>query len=193
MTVIVLLALALWGAFTYALHKKGLNFFKFIVGSIGTFLFAVILARDAFYQVFVKTLMTFLSLIGNVTHSFHSYMDASSITVFHQNDALSFFISYECSGVIEFLVFASLLLFFPIYSGIKKLKFLVIGFFSIIGSNLLRLLFIIYSDKIFGNGSFFLSHMVIGRLVYFALIIALYYVVFTKPHVELRKERTSHA
>ncbi|WCK57511.1 exosortase family protein XrtG (plasmid) [Aneurinibacillus sp. Ricciae_BoGa-3] len=193
MMIVTLFALVLWGAFTYALHKRGLNFFTFLMGSIGTFLFTVALLRDALYNVFVKVLMTILSLIGNLTHTFESYIGANSITVFHKTDALSFFISYECSGVIEFLVFASLLLFFPTYSRIKKTKLLLIGFFSILGSNLLRLLFIIYTDKIFGNGSFFLSHMVIGRLIYFALIIALYYLVFTKPHVELRKERTSHA
>lgn len=187
---VILLA---WGMVTYALYKKRLTYFGFLLGSIGGFIFSIYFLREPAYEAIAKILTTFLAFIGNATNSFVSYIHTSTVTVFRQTESLSIFISYECSGVIELFVFINLLLFIPMYKTAQKAKYLFIGISYIIGSNLIRLLYIIYSTKMMGNDFFFLNHIVIGRILYFALIIALYYVIFTKPHIKLKKEGVTHA
>lgn len=181
------IVLLVWGAVTYALYKNRLTYFGFLFGSIGGFIFFIYFLREPAYEAIARILMAFLAFIGDVTNSFVSYTHALTVTIFRQTESLSIFVSYECSGVIELFVFINLLLFVPMYTKVQKAKYICIGIFYIIGCNLIRLLYIIYSTKWMGIDSFFLNHIVIGRVLYFALIIALYYVVFTKPHIKLKK------
>jgi len=94
------------------------------------------------------------------------------------------FINYECSGVIEMLVFTSLLLFFPFGRPIRKLLYIIGGNAFIFLANILRILMIVFVSKTFGAEYFYLAHTLLARLLFFGLMIALYYYVFTNTHLK---------
>lgn len=88
-------------------------------------------------------------------------------------------IDYECSGIIETCAFIALTLFFPMYKRKEKVFYAIFGLVFIYLSNVLRLIVVISIVHFGGGDAFFLAHSVIGRLVFYVLVIALYYNVFT--------------
>lgn len=88
-------------------------------------------------------------------------------------------IDYECSGIIETTAFASLLAFYPMYSRKEKVFYLILGLLWIYLSNVIRLMIVIIMVHVGGASMFYLAHTIIGRIVFYILVIALYYNVFT--------------
>ncbi len=88
-------------------------------------------------------------------------------------------IDYECSGVIETTAFISLVVFLPMYNGFERIFFSIVGTVWIYLANIIRLMSVITIVH-FGSGDlFFLAHSIVGRLIFYILVIILYYEVFT--------------
>lgn len=89
-------------------------------------------------------------------------------------------ISMACSGLLEEAVFAGLVLFLPGMGLPTKLWSLVWGEAFTFASNVLRVLLIVVVVHFAGKSSIYFSHMVLAQLVFFALTIWLYWMVFTR-------------
>jgi exosortase family protein XrtG len=98
--------------------------------------------------------------------------------------AMSWIMDYECTGIVEILVYYSLLLFYPIRESWFKIKFFLIGTIYLIFANVIRLFVILCAVLMFGENVFYFAHIVLGRIVFFILVIILYYNVFTKKHIK---------
>ena len=109
------------------------------------------------------------------------------ITVYFKSEAISFFVDYECSGIIEMLVFICLIIFYPIYSTKEKAKLVLVGTLYIFLANVIRVFAICLILKVFGPKLLFFSHTIFGRLLFFYLMIIIYYQVFTRPHILRQK------
>lgn len=164
-----------------------MHFFLFIVGSAGLFGFLMFLGLGAIETLLEQAVTAVLSLVGSITGIFAANADYSMITVYHRNNALTFFVDYECSGYIEMLVYACLLAFFPLYSSMEKLIYSLGGLLYIFLANVGRVFLICGITKIFGSTLFFFSHTIFARLLFFALMVILYYFVFTRPHIKRQK------
>ena len=92
-----------------------------------------------------------------------------------------FGIGLECSAIIEISVFVALLLFYPSYSWKTKLKYATIGTVATFAANIIRILSIVFIVAVFGKTSVYLAHAIIGKLIFFALILILYWYLLTKP------------
>ena len=172
-----------WIYFLSRLNKAKLYFFKFIIGSLGLFFLGAYVAREGLSGI-VKYGITYpLWLIGNATGLFTAYVKDAVVTVFYKNTALSYYISYECSGVIETLVYLSILAFYPVYSTLQKIRFALVGIVYIVIMNIFRLLIITLVVKYFGQTYFFFVHVILSRVIFFAFMVLLYYEVFTKSHI----------
>lgn len=179
--------LMLWIVLLVFFNRQGMHFFKFIAGSVGLFMFAMILG-SAIGEKYLENAVTWcLWLISQIPGSFSVFPGYSLVTVFHGIQAVSFIIDYECSGFIELLVFLCLLLFYPMFGARKKALYGVLGALFIFAANIVRLLFISFSIKAFGTPVFFLSHTVFARVLFFAMMVLLYYYVFTRPHIRKQK------
>jgi exosortase family protein XrtG len=90
-------------------------------------------------------------------------------------------IDIECSGLLESCVFLGLILFYPAFSLPKRVFIALAGILAIYFINLVRLGTIVFLINTFGRQAIYLAHTLAGRLVFFFLIVALYWTVFSRP------------
>lgn len=181
-----LIFIVLWIVLLFLLHRGKMGFLKFVVGIVGGFIFTL-----HFGKVFLEEIVTLMNLniLASVTHGISNiqvYIAENAVTIFTGNDVLSYFITYECSSLIEMLAFTNILLFYPIHVGrfMKKMSILIIGLIYILLTNVIRLLLMSGIVIVFGVNSYFIAHVIVARLVFIGFNIMLYYFVFTLPHIK---------
>lgn len=185
--ILYIVLLLVWIYILTVFKRKKLEFFYFLVGSIGTFLFSFILLRN-FLTNILTTLTCFLTgLLGNALGIFKAYTSHSILFVENADGPISLYVDFECGGVIEILVFISLVWFFAVYKVKEKFAISVIGILWIIVANIIRLFSICLIINKFGNESYYVAHTIVGRLIFYALSIILYFYVFTRA--QIRKQR----
>jgi exosortase family protein XrtG len=90
-------------------------------------------------------------------------------------------IGIECSSLIELSIFSGLMLLYPGLSFRKRWTYWAIGASLTYALNLIRIMLIVVVIAVWGKPIVPLAHTVLGRLVYFAGVVALYWFLFTKP------------
>lgn len=96
-----------------------------------------------------------------------------------------FGIGFECSSIIEISVLISLLMFYPGYSWKRKVRYMLIGATATYAANIIRMMSIIYIVNIFGKSWVYVAHAIIGKLIFFAFVVILYWYLLTKPTLEI--------
>lgn len=186
----IIIFIVLFIAWLYVLtvfKRKKLEFFYFLIGSIGTFLFSFIALRNLLTKI-LTTLTCFITgMIGNAFGLFKAYTSHSILFIENTEGPISLYVDFECGGVIEILVFISLVWFFAVYKVKEKLLISLAGIVWIIASNIIRLFSICLIINKFGNESYYVAHTIIGRLIFYTLSIILYFYVFTRA--QIRKQR----
>ncbi len=181
-----LIIILLW-LYLLSVFKRGqLTFFHFLFGSVGTFLL-IMLFTPLFEDSVISFFGYLLAPFGISTQIFETYPNLGMFFVNTVRGAIAFYIDLECSGIIEMAVFISLLMFFPAYTKREKLKVGAIGLLSIIGFNCLRMILVLTIIYYGGTEYYLIAHSVVGRLVFYALTIILYYIVFTKKQITIQK------
>ncbi|WP_225423030.1 archaeosortase/exosortase family protein [Secundilactobacillus malefermentans] len=71
------------------------------------------------------------------------------------------------------------LFFYQFYNRFEKAFFVIVGVIWIYVANLIRLMSVIMLVHFFGADIFFFAHSILGRIIFYVLIITLYYNVFT--------------
>lgn len=175
---------ALWILGLVLFNKTKMHFFKFLTGSVGIFLISMIFFTPFLEKQLSIIISETLELIANATNYFAVFKGNSIISFDTKTGIISMFIDYECSGVIEMLVFTSLVLFFPFGKTLRKMIYIIGGNIFIFFSNIIRILMIVFVSKTFGAEYFYLAHTLLGRLLFFGFMIALYYFVFTITHLK---------
>ena len=89
----------------------------------------------------------------------------------------------ECSALIESSILAGLIFFYPAFDVLRKIRYFTIGLVVTIVANTLRMLIIAGMTATLGRGAVFWGHAIVGRLFFFAIIIALYWFILTRPTV----------
>jgi len=93
-------------------------------------------------------------------------------------------IGLECSTFIESSVFTGLLLFYPRIPLLNRLLRLVTGLVAIFIINLIRLGFIIGIVATLGGPAVPWAHAIVGRLLFFIGIVAVFWWIFTLPTLQ---------
>ena len=187
---LIIALIILFAAWIYILtvfKRRKLEFFYFLTGRIGTFLFSFAVLRN-FLAKILTTLTCFLTgLLGNALGIFKAYTSHSILFVENSDGPISLYVDFECGGVIEILVFISLIFFFAVYNVREKICISLIGALWIIAANIIRLFSICLIINQFGNESYYVAHTIVGRLLFYALSIILYFYVFTRT--QIRRQR----
>ena len=98
-------------------------------------------------------------------------------------------VDIECSGLLEMAAFAGLLLFYPGLRAPKRSLYLLFGLAATYLINIMRLLVIIAFLHWGGKDIIFLAHTIIGRGLFFILVIGVYWFVFTRATVGTVRRR----
>lgn len=177
----------LWIFVLLLFKETKMNFFMFLTGSVGIFTIIMIFLLPYIENNLGLLVTNTLYFIGRDTKYFEVFRGNFSIVIDTRNGIVSMIINYECSGVIEMLVFTALALFFPFGGWGRRIMSIFAGNIYIYISNIIRVLFIIVMTKLMGAPYFYIIHTLLARIVFFALMIVIYYFVFTITHLRYQK------
>lgn len=166
------------------LKKLELNFFRFFIGSLGIFTLSMIFFMDPLNHWLGILITKIMEIIAGASGGFEVYASNSLLLIDAKDGMVSMLINYECSGIIELLVYTSLVIFFPFVTKGKKIWALIWGNIYITICNIIRLLCIIGIVKWQGISWYNIGHTIIGRIIFFVMMIVLYYIVFTKNQLK---------
>lgn len=175
----IILGIALWIYGLSVLKRARLSAFYFIVGSAGLFFILTAISRPYWVWFFTHAVIHGVALFTELTNWGQIMFKMGLVYINNGGNPVIMSIDYECSGIIETCAFVSLVVFYPAYQRREKVFYGVFGLLYIYLINVLRLNIVIAIIHFGGGESFFLAHSVIGRLIFYVLVIVLYYNVFT--------------
>lgn len=181
--IICAVLVAAWIYLLSVLDRAKLNFWHFIAGSLGLFLFLMVMIRPVMVDPLSKTVAAMAGLIGSITKTFTAFFRYGIIFINSSSGSITLQIDFECSGIIEIMAYLSLLVFFRVYTKHERVFLSIAGVAYIMIANALRVLVICEAIYFFGPEVYHVSHAIIGRIVFYVLSIVLYFFVFTKPHI----------
>ncbi|MEO9255651.1 MAG: archaeosortase/exosortase family protein [Tepidiformaceae bacterium] len=177
-----------WAAITWFFWRAGAWLLYFVVGSTGLALLAVVAARDVIPLEFLLRVSTAHAVNATAgafgLNTSVSTADAGSLLVVgvpHHNEWTMLSIGLECSGLLESAALAGLIVFYPAQSLRRRGLILVIALAATFAANIVRMLVIVGAVEWFGQGALDFAHVVLGRLVFFALAIGIYWYAITRP------------
>lgn len=184
---IVVLIAIVWVYALSVLKRAKLDFWYFTVGSAGLFIIAIVTLQPVLLMPMQNAIAAVSGLFGELTGTYSSYFEKGLLFIAHGTTSISLYIDFECSGIIETFAFLSLLWFFPAYQFYEKIAVSIVGVFGIFLANVLRIFFICQMIYWGGQDMYFFAHSFVGRLVFYACTIALYFYVFTRAQVVRQK------
>lgn len=187
MLTVKIIAFIAWIYAIWVLSRTELHFFKFCLGSIGLFFFLMLWVQPLVTGPLTRAVAAAAGVLGDVSEMYDSYYQYSILFIPKDTAAVSLTIDYECSGVIEIMAFSCMLWFFPLYNTIEKLIISSVGLMVIFLANVLRIFLICTLIFFFGNEIFYFAHTIFGRIIFYVISIALYFYVFTRPHIIRQK------
>lgn len=185
---VMILIFCIWVYALSIFKRKKQSFFFFFVGAVGMFVGLFVLLEPVLTAPLAKLVCYLTGVVGRLTGIFTAY--SSYGILFIENvvgGPVSLYIDFECAGLVELLVFLSLLSFFPAYRWYEKLWVGAVGAVSIMLANILRLSMICILIHVFGNEIYYLAHTIIGRLVFYVLTLLLYFYVFTRRQIKQQR------
>lgn len=90
-------------------------------------------------------------------------------------------VGIESSTVIEISVFVGVIVFYPRLHPVQRFLSLIAGVVGTYILNLFRLLLIMSAVMVFDREVFPIAHNLVGRIIYFLGVIALYWYLLTRP------------
>jgi exosortase family protein XrtG len=114
-----------------------------------------------------------------------TFLDSVTVLVPDPTGWSSLRFSIECSTLIELCTFVGLMLYYPRLSLRKRWTYLAVGGVGTYLLNLLRVLIIVSMIVVWGKPVVPIAHAVVGRLVYFVGVVALYWFLLTRPTLAL--------
>ncbi|MBE5950264.1 MAG: exosortase family protein XrtG [Lachnospiraceae bacterium] len=187
MSILVGLIFIVWIYILWVLKRAKLSFWRFLLGSVGLFVFQMIWLQPLMTEPLTKAVTVVVGQLGELTGMFDAYQQYSILFIPKSTAAVSLFVDFECSGVIEIMAYLSLLWFFDVYDAIEKVILTVAGIVAIFLFNVIRIFSICTMIYFFGNNVFYFAHAIFGRIVFYVLSISLYFYIFTKAQIVRQK------
>ncbi len=184
---IMVVVIIIWIYILSVMKRAKLDFWYFTTGSAGLFTIAIIALQPILLSPMQSAVAAVAGMFGDLTGTYDSYFEKGLLFVANGATQMSLYIDFECSGIIETFAFLSLLWFFPVYQVYEKIVVSVIGVIGIFAFNILRVFIICQMLYFGGEDMYFIGHSFVGRFVFYACTVFLYFYVFTKPQVVRQK------
>ena len=182
-----LIGLLIWLFILHILNKSKLNFWHFLIGSAGAFILMLVFLEPVLTQPLARIVALLASLPGNIADMYSAHYKYGVIFVESSVGATSLKIDFECSGIIEIIAYLSLLIFYRVYTVYERFCVGVLGVIAMVLANALRITIICLMIYFGGIDTYFIAHTYVGRLVFYALSVVIYFYVFTKPQIIKQK------
>lgn len=187
MIVSLILGFMFWIYLLFVFKKNQLSAFYFMLGSLGVFLIGLFLFFEPLVKFLSFFILTVMDKISYILNFYECYIDYNIIFINYKETAISLYLDYECSGLIEILALTSLILFYPIFSIRKKIGNIILGFFLTCFANIVRLLSICFIVYKFGNQYYYIAHSFIGRIIFYIITMVIYFYMFSL--FQIRKQK----
>lgn len=165
--------------------RKKQGFFFFLFGSVGLFIFSFILLYPVLTAPLARLVCDLTGIVGDLTGIFKAFSSYGILFIENVTGGpVSLYVDFECAGLVENLVFLSLLLFFPAYKWYEKIWVGILGIAGVMTANVLRLTIICIMIHAGGNDMYYLAHTIVGRMIFYAFSIMLYFYIFTRRQIK---------
>lgn len=163
----------------------------YLLGSVGLAFIVIFVGRATPVQGFMETgvsLATFgvANAIGIPARIFEN--DANSLMIFvigqlvgNDQGWTMVRITIECSSLLETGVIGGMVGFYPGWTIRRRIGLVLLGTAATYLANIVRMTVIIGTLHLFGKDSLFVAHTIVGRAVFFILIIAIFWYIITLP------------
>ncbi|MCI8496346.1 MAG: exosortase family protein XrtG [Lachnospiraceae bacterium] len=179
--------IVIWLFLLHVLNKSKLNFWYFLVGSAGAFVLMLVFLQPYLTQPLARIVALLAGLPGKIGDIYSAHYKYGVIFVQTYEGAISLKIDFECSGIIEIMAYLSLLIFYRVYTVYERFCVGILGVIAMILANALRITVICLMIYFGGIDTYYIAHTFVGRLVFYALSVLLYFYVFTKPQIIKQK------
>jgi len=183
--IILIISAVLWGALVYFFWRRRIWLFYYVAGAVGLALLIIFAGTKwlplAAWMEYATAYMghALANAAGIPTYLFRAAPNNIFVWVVEQTPGWTVVrVDLECSGLLEMAAWCGLLLFTQLDIG-RRLRLIGLGSVGIFGANLVRVLSIIFILHLFGKQSLVIAHTVIGRLLFFVLVMmGMYWLVF---------------
>lgn len=179
--------LLIWLFILHILNKSKLNFWHFIIGSAGAFILMLVFLQPILMGPLSRIVALIASLPGKIAGIYSAHYKYGVIFVESSVGAISMKIDFECSGMIEIAAYLAVLIFYRVYTVYERFCVGVLGVIALVLANAFRITVICLTIHFWGIDAYYMAHTFIGRLVFYALSVMLYFYVFTKPQIMKQK------
>lgn len=179
MNIYLIIGTIIWLYLGSILKRTQLSAFHFIIGSGGLFFILMALSDPYWVWFFTHAVINGIKVITAPFKICAVMSQYGIVNIFNSSSPVNMSVDYECSGIIETMAFVSLVFFLPMYNRHERVFFSVLGIVWIYVANIIRLLVVIIMVHFGGGSVYFLAHSIIGRIVFYILVIILYYEAFT--------------
>lgn len=183
LTFIKIAAVLMWIGLLGILKRAKLKGWYMLSGVLGFFIISFLIL----IPVAVGPLSSFVAaaagLFGRVTNTFESYFKYGIIFIKSKGDYITLKIDFECSGIIEILLYISWVLFFSVFNGYQKIIMSLCGMVYILFVNSVRIIIICELIHVGGNSWYNFAHNIAGKLFFYVFIVLFYFYVFTKQQI----------
>ncbi|MCR4717980.1 MAG: exosortase family protein XrtG [Lachnospiraceae bacterium] len=174
----------LWIALLVILKRAKLQGWYTITGVIGMFIISVVVLMPVLVEPLSQFVAAIAGLVGRLTGTFESYFKYGIIFIKTvSEDYITLRIDFECSGIIEILLYIAWVFFFSVFSNYQKIVMSVVGFLYIVFINAVRIIIICEVIHFGGNEVYGIAHNIVGKLFFYLFIVLFYFYVFTRQHV----------
>ncbi len=181
--IVAIIAVLVWLYLLRVTDRAKLPFWHYLLGAMGLFILMMVFVRPVLTEPLARAVAAIAGLVGKLTGTFVPYFKYGILFVESNVGAITLQIDFECSGIIEIMAFLALLIFFRVYTVAERVIVAICGVLYIMLANALRIILICEMIHFGGLGLYYISHALIGRLVFYALSVLLYFYVFTKPQI----------
>lgn len=182
---VLILLIIVWIYALSVFKRKKQGFFFFLLGSVGLFLFSFVTLYPVLTAPLASLVCDITGVVGRLTGIFTAYSSYGILFIENVTGGpVSLYVDFECAGLVENLVFLSLLIFFPAYKWYEKIWVGALGVMGVMAANVLRLTIICIMIHVGGNDVYYLAHTIVGRLVFYVLSIMLYFYIFTRRQIK---------
>jgi exosortase family protein XrtG len=177
-----------WLLATAALYHYRIWPLYYVLGAVGFTIIVILAVRGTLLEYTIEywigmVLHHILNEFGILTYVFDKSPGTILVFIKTDNSWTTLNIDIESSALFEIAVLLGLVLFYPAYGARRKLYYILVGTATLGFFNLVRLL-LITTLIYWGGRSFnFVAHTLFGRVFFFAVIVALYWHILTRPSI----------
>ena len=183
-TVFVVIFALLWIYFLSVCHRAKLPGWYFVIGVVGSFFLLSIVFSGPLLDTVASVVSFPARLLGDLTEKYTAILGNGKLYLIFAKETVTFYTDADGSGFTELCIFISTVMFFKPYSVRERAFMMVIGGFAVILSTSFRILTVCLLTVALGEGYFYAIHNIVGRVIFFALNVVLYYSIFTRVHVK---------